>query len=107
MQQQWRGCLDPDCLDPGPADFGLALILTLAASTMAALTLGLLTLQREANRLVEEFMLLANMEAARAIADAFGDRHATPLVASLWLIVSAACRPTSQSHSPCSPPGSA
>jgi exoribonuclease R len=30
--------------------------------------------QREANRLVEEFMLLANMTAARAVADAFPER---------------------------------
>lgn len=37
-------------------------------------------LQKEANQLVEEFMLLANMTAARMVADAFPDRSVSPLM---------------------------
>ena len=33
-----------------------------------------LTVQREANQLVEEFMLLANMSVAKVVADAFPER---------------------------------
>ena len=44
---------------------------------------ALAPLQKEANQLVEEFMLLANMTTARLVADAWPDRCAAPCRAGL------------------------
>ena len=67
--------------------------------------------QREANQLVEEFMLLANMSVAKIVADAFPDRallrrHPPPDEKKLSAVLDLAkslvcCIPCSHLSSPC------
>ena len=58
-----------DCV---PSKTSAALLIRCASSAPSLLPLP----QREANQLVEEFMLLANMTTARMVAEHFPDRSA-------------------------------